>query len=59
MLAGLVRDDRRTLSARRAAVRAMAKSTGGANALLGMILVGAWKGLAEKSAPQVSTPVEN
>jgi len=41
MLAGLVRDDGRTLAARRAAVRAMAKSTSGANALLGMIRNGA------------------
>jgi putative membrane-bound dehydrogenase-like protein len=41
MLAGLVRDDGRTLAARKAAVRAMAKSTSGANALLGMIRNGA------------------
>jgi putative membrane-bound dehydrogenase-like protein len=37
MLAGMVRDDNRSLGARRAAVRAMAKSTSGAQALLGMI----------------------
>jgi putative heme-binding domain-containing protein len=41
MLAGLVRDDGRTLAARKAAVRAMARSTSGANALLGMIRNGA------------------
>ncbi|HEV8292123.1 MAG TPA: c-type cytochrome, partial [Tepidisphaeraceae bacterium] len=37
MLAGLVRDEGRTLPARRAAVRAMARSPSGAHALLGMI----------------------
>jgi len=41
MLASLVRDEGRTLAARRAAVKAMAKSTGGARALLGMIRNGA------------------
>jgi putative heme-binding domain-containing protein len=37
MLAGMVRDDKRAITARRAAVRAMARSTSGAQALLGMI----------------------
>ncbi|HEV8608125.1 MAG TPA: PVC-type heme-binding CxxCH protein [Tepidisphaeraceae bacterium] len=41
MLAGLVRDEGRTLAARKAAVRAMAKSTSGARGLLGMIRNGA------------------
>jgi putative membrane-bound dehydrogenase-like protein len=37
MLAGMVRDDKKAIGARRAAVRAMARSTSGAQALLGMI----------------------